>query len=291
MHEYIQLVNVLNGIEKEDMNTLLEVDSYPLVGHSSKVIGITGPQGAGKSTFLAEMINKLLKEDQKVGVLLIDPTDPYTHGAFLGDRIRFNRLPTHKNLFIRSIATRGFLGGLTLYTPLFIKAFAKFGFPTIFVETVGTGQNEVDIYKAADVNVYITSPDIGDSMQVLKGGSMNNFDMIVINKEDLPGADRAENLIRRNSNLLNTKKNLRIVKHRRGQHSSLNKVYQHILDIFDEVDVFTQRKDFVSYYQKKIFLYLVENNLNSILNSNLSGNGEDVIRNVLSTYQQIFVGR
>lgn len=290
MNDYLPLVKVLNGIEKEDLKTILEVDKQGLINHQSKIMGVTGPQGAGKSTLLSDLVGKLLAEGHLIGVLLVDPTDPYTKGAFLGDRIRFNTLPIHKNLFIRSVASRGFLGGVSLYTPLYLKAFITYGFPIIFVETVGSGQSEVDIYKIADVTLYITSPDIGDSMQVMKGGSMNNYDILVINKDDLPGADRTETLIKRNSNLSEIKREIRLIKHRKGRDTSLQEIQDNIFDFLSKSDITERRKGFIRYYQEKFFLNLIEKDLGKILEGDL-GSGENLIQRAMLTYQDIMGGR
>ena len=275
MRDYLPLVKLLNGIEKGLMEIILDVDRQELVNHGSNIIGITGPPGAGKSTLLSDMVSKIISQGEKVAVLLIDPSDPTTKGAFLGDRIRFNSLPIHPNLFIRSIASRGFLGGVSLYTPLFIKAFIQFGFKKIFIETVGSGQNEVDIYTVADTSIYVTSPDIGDSMQILKGGSMNNFDIMVINKSDLAGADRTETLLRRNADLLGNKGIMRIVKHQKGKESSLKDIFKH-LEQRRELDVSERRSKLVRYYLRNILLSQIDEFIKKELDR-VEANGADTI--------------
>lgn len=289
MHKYMPLVRILNGIEKDDQGTILEIDKEELVTHKCTVIGITGPPGAGKSTLLADMLKNYLANGEKIAVLLIDPSDSITGGAFLGDRIRFNNLPLHPNLFIRSVASRGFLGGVSLYTPLYIKAFIKWGFDKIFIETVGSGQNEVDIYTIADTSLYITSPDIGDSIQVLKGGSMNNFDIIVINKSDIHGANRTEALLRRNTNLFGNRGTLRIVKHQKGRDSSLTEIFEHIEATLNSTDKINKRKKLAKYYQINILKEQIERFLQKELQP-VESDGSNTIINTMNLIKEKFKG-
>ncbi|WP_297479431.1 methylmalonyl Co-A mutase-associated GTPase MeaB [Thermococcus sp.] len=161
---------------------------YPHTG-KAYVVGITGPPGSGKSTLLDKLI-KLAREDgHRVGVIAIDPTSPFTGGALLGDRLRMQRHSTDPGVFIRSMATRGSLGGLAKATNDAIKVLDASGYDLIFVETVGVGQIEVDIVKTADTVVLVTVPGLGDEVQAIKAGLMEVADIFAINKADREGVE------------------------------------------------------------------------------------------------------
>ncbi|HUG38994.1 MAG TPA: methylmalonyl Co-A mutase-associated GTPase MeaB [Longimicrobiales bacterium] len=153
-------------------------------------IGLTGPPGAGKSTITSGLIRLFRERGDTVGVVAVDPTSPYTGGALLGDRIRMNDVAGDDGVFIRSMATRGALGGLAAATREVIDVIAAFGFDLVLVETVGVGQSELDIAAAADTTVVVLVPESGDSIQTMKAGLMEAADLFVINKADRPGAPR-----------------------------------------------------------------------------------------------------
>jgi len=155
------------------------------------VIGITGPPGAGKSTITDKLTKNLRKQQGKtVGIIAIDPTSPFTGGALLGDRIRMQDLSTDQGVFIRSMGTRGHLGGLSQATQAAVKILDALGKDIIFIETVGVGQAEVDIVKVAETVVLITMPGMGDDIQIIKAGIMEIGDIFVINKADKEGCER-----------------------------------------------------------------------------------------------------
>jgi LAO/AO transport system kinase len=164
---------------------------FPRTGNAL-VLGVTGPPGAGKSTLTDQLIRTLRAGGQTVGVIAVDPSSPYTGGAILGDRIRMQQHHADPGVFIRSMATRGWMGGLaraTTETTLLLDAAGR---DVIIVETVGVGQDEVEIARLADVTVVVLSPGMGDDVQALKAGIMEIADVFVINKADLPGADKLE---------------------------------------------------------------------------------------------------
>ena len=156
---------------------------------SCSVIGITGPPGAGKSTLADALIGQMILADKKVGVLCIDPSSPFNFGALLGDRIRMNRWYNHPNVFIRSLAARGSLGGLHPSIIEITDVMKAAGFDYIIVETVGVGQSEVEIAGLADVTVIVLVPEAGDEVQTMKAGLMEIGNIFAVNKSDRPGAD------------------------------------------------------------------------------------------------------
>lgn len=162
---------------------------YPLTG-KAYIVGITGPPGSGKSSIVDKLVSCYRNENLKVGVIAIDPTSPFTGGAILGDRIRMRGHYTDKNVFIRSMATRGTLGGLSRATSDSVKALDAFGNDVIIIETVGAGQVEVDIVKVADTVVVVSVPDMGDTIQKLKAGIMEIGDIFAVNKADIDGAEK-----------------------------------------------------------------------------------------------------
>lgn len=155
----------------------------------SVVIGLTGPPGAGKSTIADALIGEMVTADKKVGVLCVDPSSPFNFGALLGDRIRMNKWYNHPNVYIRSLANRGSLGGLHPSIIEITDVMKAFGFDYIIVETVGVGQSEVEIAGLADTTVIVLVPEAGDEVQTMKAGLMEIGDIFVVNKADRPGAD------------------------------------------------------------------------------------------------------
>ncbi len=165
---------------------------HPLLGRARRV-GITGPPGAGKSTLTTLLAETYLAEGLTVGIVAVDPTSPFTGGALLGDRVRMERVALHPNVFIRSMATRGSLGGLAATTREVCDVLDAYGIDRILVETVGVGQSELDIARLADTSAVVLVPESGDSIQTLKAGVMEIADLFVVNKADRPGADRLRN--------------------------------------------------------------------------------------------------
>lgn len=153
-------------------------------------MGITGPPGAGKSTLAAGLAALLRERGEEVAIVAVDPTSPFSGGALLGDRIRMNDLATDRGVFIRSMATRGSLGGLAAATREVVDLLDAFGFPNVLVETVGVGQTELEIASAVDSVAVVLVPESGDGIQALKAGLMEIADVFVVNKSDRPGADR-----------------------------------------------------------------------------------------------------
>jgi LAO/AO transport system kinase len=164
----------------------------PRLGRARR-IGITGPPGAGKSTLTTQLARTYRDAGLSVGIVAVDPTSPFTGGALLGDRIRMESVALDPGVFIRSMATRGSLGGLAATTREVADVLDAFGLDRVLVETVGVGQTELDIARTADTSVVVLVPESGDSIQTLKAGLMEIADLFVVNKADRPGADRLRN--------------------------------------------------------------------------------------------------
>jgi len=175
---------------------------YPHTGRA-QVIGITGNPGSGKSTLCSRLIAHYRAQGKTVGVLAVDPSSPFSGGAILGDRIRMMEHAADPGVFIRSLATRGALGGLTRSTGDIVHVLDAMGFDIILIETVGVGQDEIDIVRTADTTVVVLVPGLGDDIQAIKAGILEIADVFVVNKADADGADRAIGDLRGMQMLLN----------------------------------------------------------------------------------------
>src|SRR5437763_10762454 len=168
---------------------------FPHTGRA-RILGLTGPPGAGKSTLVDQLARYYRKQNHTVGIIAVDPTSPYTGGAILGDRIRMQEHFSDPGIYIRSMATRGSLGGLARTTADIAMVLDASGRDIVMIETVGVGQDEVDIVRVADITVVILVPGMGDDVQSIKAGIMEIADIFVINKSDHEGAERVEREIR-----------------------------------------------------------------------------------------------
>jgi LAO/AO transport system kinase len=179
-----QLLSAIESTSRPDVLAALKPCSV-------RTIGVTGPPGAGKSTTVAALVGVYRQRGLRVAVLAVDPSSPYSGGALLGDRIRMSAHINDAGVLIRSVATRGHLGGLAAAVPAAIQLLANLGFDLVIVETVGVGQSEVEIAAIAAPTVVILNPGAGDAIQAAKAGLLEVADLIVINKADRPGADQA----------------------------------------------------------------------------------------------------
>ena len=189
------LSRVITRIENDDY--VQDQRFIELYDQAQKAIrlGVTGPPGAGKSTITNELIKRFLKKNQTIGVIAIDPSSPFSGGALLGDRVRMNHYNNDKSVFIRSMGTHGILGGLARKTQEAGDILAASGKDIIIFETVGVGQGEYDIAKAADLTILVLVPESGDEIQLMKAGLIEIADIFVINKSDREGADRLANTL------------------------------------------------------------------------------------------------
>ena len=182
-----RLISIVENESSGYMEILKTVYSY---AQGAYVIGITGPPGSGKSTLADKLVKNLAEAGEKVGIVAIDPTSPFTKGAILGDRIRMSGVSENKNVFIRSMGSRGHLGGLSKATANTLVILGAYGCSYIFVETVGVGQSEIDIVGSADTTLMVLAPGLGDDIQAIKAGIMEIGDVFAVNKADREGAEK-----------------------------------------------------------------------------------------------------
>ena len=187
------LAKAISLVEREDSEAeKILAELYASTGRA-RIIGITGSPGAGKSTLVAALAKHYRKQQKRIGIVAVDPTSPFSGGAILGDRIRMTELYTDRGVFIRSMATRGFMGGIAKATNDTVDLLDAAGFDIVLVETVGVGQDEVEVIRTVQTNVVVLVPGMGDDIQAIKAGLMEIGDVFVVNKADRPGADKTVN--------------------------------------------------------------------------------------------------
>ena len=196
-------ITIVENDDQEAQKLIAEI--YPHTG-KAHIIGLTGAGGAGKSTLIEKMVKEYRRIGKKVGVVAVDPTSPFTGGAFLGDRIRMQELCMDKDVFIRSMATRNYAGGIAKATKDAVRVLDASGKDIVIVETVGAGQSEVEIIRVAQTIVVVHAPGLGDDIQAIKAGIMEIADIFVMNKADREGADKAVIDIQSNLQLNNKKR-------------------------------------------------------------------------------------
>ena len=186
----LALARSITAVENEYDNAIDIMKAiYPRTG-KARILGITGAPGAGKSTLTDKVVKHYLEQGKRIGIVAVDPTSPFSGGAILGDRIRMNDLTLNENVFIRSMGTRGSLGGLSKKTADVVKLMDAFGMDLVIIETVGVGQSEVDIVKNADTTLVVLVPGLGDDIQAIKAGILEIGDVFAINKADRDGCDK-----------------------------------------------------------------------------------------------------
>jgi GTPase len=188
--DYRALAKAISLVEREDPEAArILAELYPATG-KARIIGITGSPGSGKSTLVAALAKYYRRDQKRIGIVAVDPTSPFSGGAILGDRIRMAELYTDRGVFIRSMATRGFMGGLARATNDVVDLLDAAGFDIVIVETVGVGQDEVEVIRTVQTNVVVLVPGMGDDIQAIKAGIMEIGDVFAVNKADRPGADK-----------------------------------------------------------------------------------------------------
>jgi LAO/AO transport system kinase len=190
------IARLITGLENEEQAAYAALNSFVGNGAVAQVIGVTGPPGAGKSTLADKLEAEFRASGRRVGVLAVDPSSPFSGGAILGDRLRMQRHATDPDVYIRSLASRGALGGVSRATGAAVQVLEAAGYDTVIIETVGVGQSEIDIVKIADCVILVSVPGLGDEIQILKAGIMEIGDIFVVNKADREGADRVVREIR-----------------------------------------------------------------------------------------------
>ena len=189
-NDRVCLSKLISQIESNSSYIFKVINSVKKIPNKVYTLGITGPPGAGKSTLTNQIIKKFRGMDLKIGVIAIDPSSPFTGGAVLGDRVRMQEHSLDNSVFIRSVGSRGDLGGLSSSTSSIIKLFDIFGVDIVIIETVGVGQTELDIIKISDCVLVTLVPEAGDGIQAMKAGLMEIGDLFVVNKADRGGADK-----------------------------------------------------------------------------------------------------
>ncbi len=190
------LARLLTRIESGDPSVRPILPGLFAAGQGAHVIGITGPPGSGKSTLVNALIGEWRRRGRRVGVLAVDPSSPYTRGAILGDRIRMMEHAADRDVFMRSMASRGELGGVAATTWIAAAALDAAGYDPVLIETVGAGQSEVEVARLAETTVVVEVPEMGDEVQAIKAGLLEVGDIVAVNKGDRPGADRAARQLR-----------------------------------------------------------------------------------------------
>jgi len=243
------IARVISEVEKNPLHLFEELRT---VKNRGKVVGFTGPPGAGKSSLLNRLTLSLLEEGKRVGVLAIDPSSPFTGGALLGDRVRF-KIPSHlsQTFYLRSMASRGRTGGLSWATYGAVKVLQKAGCDFIFIETVGAGQNDVEINDYCDLTVLVLVPEGGDSIQMLKAGIMEIADLFIINKGDRGGSKLVEAELR-SILMMSGKGEVLRVSAKTGE--NLNKLLEKIKGVKKECERDEERlliKEFLKYISER----------------------------------------
>jgi len=190
------LARLLTGLEADDPGVRAILPQIFGASRGAHLVGITGPPGAGKSTLVSAMTGEYRRRGCRVGIVAVDPSSPYTGGAIMGDRIRMMEHSADRDVFVRSMASRGELGGLASATWLATAALDAAGYDPVLVETVGAGQAEVEIARLAETTVVVEVPEMGDEVQAIKAGLLEVADVLVVNKADRPGAERAARQLR-----------------------------------------------------------------------------------------------
>jgi LAO/AO transport system kinase len=190
------LARLLTRIENGDPSVRELLPALFAASGHAHVVGITGPPGSGKSTLVNALITEWRRRGRRVGVLAVDPSSPYTRGAILGDRIRMMEHAADRDVFVRSMASRGELGGLAATTWIAAAALDAAGYDPVVIETVGAGQSEVEVARLAETTVVVEVPEMGDEVQAIKAGLLEVADIVAVNKGDRPGADRAARQLR-----------------------------------------------------------------------------------------------
>ncbi len=274
-----RIITLVENETKKGMEIISELYSEGNVGYR---IGITGPPGVGKSTTVNALLKELSLIDENIGIIAVDPSSPFTGGAMLGDRLRMNNSYDYENVFIRSVASRGSLGGLSAATENIAVLMERFGKNTLLIETVGVGQSELDIMEITDTVIVLLVPESGDSIQAMKAGIMEIGDIFVVNKADREGADRAVQYIKTVLSL-NDKKGWipPVIKITAKNNDNVNE----LVDSIKEHKNYLKTNKLLDKNRKSRKIEEVENLLRDMFIKNLKLNREKIIKSNESPYK------
>ena len=251
--ERISLAKAISLVENCSAESILLSEQIaPYLGRAHR-LGITGPPGVGKSTLTNELAALMSRKKYPVGIVAVDPSSVFTGGAILGDRIRMQKIGLDEGVFIRSMATRGCLGGLAEATTAAADILDAAGKKYIIIETVGVGQSEIEIFKAVDNTIVVLSPESGDAIQTMKSGLMEIADIIVVNKADRPQADILVNTIKTTAEFSSKSKNIPIFKTVATQGAGVEELFNHLENYFnsdDQARVFSEKRKY--FFQERI---------------------------------------
>ncbi len=283
IRDIARLISVVENELPEATKAMQEI--FPHTGNAYTV-GFTGPPGAGKSTLVDKVTLHLCQQGKKTGIVAIDPSSPFSGGAILGDRIRMRDVVTEKDVFIRSLSTRGSMGGLSRAAGDIAKILDASGKDFVLIETVGVGQDEVDIFKTADTSVLVLMPGAGDDIQSIKAGIMEIADIFVVNKADREGADGLVTSIRQMLDM-NPKPGpwrppivKTVATHNEGIAELFNAIEDHHTFLSDSGSLADRRKERL----RAEIIRLVERRVSKIIQTQLSQNGrfEELVQKVVS---------
>ena len=273
-----RLITLVENNDAEAISLMKNIHRHTGKAH---IIGVTGVMGSGKSSLIFELASAYRKKGKTVGVIAVDPTSPFSGGALLGDRIRMMDLATDDGVFIRSMGTRGMLGGLTSAVYDVVEILDAAGFDVILVETVGVGQDEVDIVKVADTTLVVLIPGLGDSIQTIKAGLMEIADIFVVNKADRPGIEQTVAELESLADLMDsTKHKISIVKtsvkKQKGITELLDEIQKHLEYLTDNRMIEIRRRkryeaELVEIIRKRLMSFIfdestVESRIDELLN-------------------------
>ncbi len=274
----------ISWIENEIVGYKKILENLPT--SNTSIIGITGPPGAGKSTLIDSLIKLLVDENKKVAVLCIDPSSPFHHGALLGDRIRMNQWYNNKNVFIRSLAGKNSLGGLSPKAIEISDFLKSCNFDYVIIETIGVGQNEVEIASLADVTIVVLVPEAGDEIQTMKAGLMEIADIFVVNKSDRMGADTFVKNLKSMLMPFSLKvQKVDVVKTIASKNEGIIELYKNIITTIGQNN---QTKNKVNLYAEKAYLLIANKKMKNIKKENLKKDIEQLMaENEFNLYQYL----
>ena len=274
-------------ILENDISESMEIELHLINSlGNAKVVGITVPPGAGKSSIISELLPFAYRDFERTAIIAVDPTSPFTKGALLGDRVRMNRLDPSEKIFIRSMASRGNLGGLARSTVSAVTLFDGCGWPLIIVETLGIGQIELDIAEIADVTAVVLTPGWGDNFQANKAGITESGDIYIINKSDRPGAEQTKIELEESLHLLpNRSSGPPVLKTVATKEEGIHTLWETILKTINELAPDMPAKN--SIRREQLIRRLLENKLRQVLTESIeSPYGRRMIKNIEPSFEE-----